>query len=167
MIYHYTQCISQPSSEKLLLQKMVIIKIIKGLTIGQFAENKASQSSVLNGTSILRLFLPRLRCLCWRKGWKIVRTKGGGWWQGQLNTWTYSDWEYLYKICVSSRQTKIQWGGGEGHKVPPQAAELLALMIWERDSLFSLQVQPLGDSVENIWAAEMDFMGNKRRARSV
>lgn len=78
MIYHYTQCISQPSSEKLLLQKMVIIKIIKELTIGQFAENKASQSSVLNGTSILHLLLPRLGCLCWRKGWKIVRTKGGG-----------------------------------------------------------------------------------------
>lgn len=74
----------------------------------------------------------------------------------------------MYKICVSSRQTKIQWGGGEEHKVPPQAAELLAFdESWERDSLFSLQVQPLGDSVENIWAAEMDFMGNKRRARSV
>lgn len=43
------------------MQKMVIIKIIKRLTIGQFAENKASWSSVLNGTSILYLFLPRLR----------------------------------------------------------------------------------------------------------
>lgn len=57
---------------------MVIIKIIKGLTTGQFAENKASQSSVLSGTSILHLFLPRLRGFCRRRGWKIVRTKGGG-----------------------------------------------------------------------------------------